>query len=100
MPKHGSNRRSPGALEEKHAAASHRSLEEERKQSRGASTRCARCGSPFACPVDWQRAPADKWRIRFRCGACEHFQQHVLGEPELEQLDRALDTAERQIVAS
>jgi hypothetical protein len=31
---------------------------------------CSGCGSDFLCPIDWEPADENHWRIDARCGAC------------------------------
>jgi hypothetical protein len=31
---------------------------------------CSGCGSDFLCPIHWETADEDHWRIDARCGAC------------------------------
>jgi hypothetical protein len=49
------------------------------------------CGSELVYPLDWWEEGSKHWRIVLRCPECEHHEEGVFTNDQVECLDEALD---------
>ncbi len=52
---------------------------------------CEQCRSRFVCPIEWETADEDHWRITCRCGACGAWHDASLTNDEAAVWDVELD---------
>ena len=53
-------------------------------------TDCGACGRSVVCPIDWETAGQEHWRISFRCGECGARSERVVTNAAAAALDRRL----------
>jgi len=58
------------------------------------------CGSDLVYPVDWAEEGSRHWRIVLRCPECEHVQEDVFPQEQVEEFDDALNQGSRALVNS
>jgi len=75
-------------------------VDDERGLFRRRAVNCGGCGSPFVSPTAWTDASGGRWEVDFRCGACGYREWHVLGDHELEVLERELDQDTSEMLAA
>ena len=59
--------------------------------------RCPDCRQPFVCPMEWETAGEEHWRIQLRCGACEAWREVIVTNDEAREFDLVLDRQCREI---
>jgi hypothetical protein len=57
----------------------------------GGLQRCPDCRQPFVCPMEWETAGEEHWRIQLRCGACETWREVLATNAEAREFDLELD---------
>lgn len=64
----------------------------------GAEARvCPVCGGGLVYPVDWERRSAGTWALRLRCPECETVRGVLMDRAGVEQLNRELYQARREV---
>jgi hypothetical protein len=61
------------------------------------SHRCPDCGRPFVCPIEWETAGDDHWRISTRCGECGAWHEQLLSNEDAKRLDLILNDQTAEI---
>lgn len=59
--------------------------------------RCAACGSPFVCPIEWEADGPDHWLIQLHCGGCDVWRDVRATNAEAKAFDLELDRGLAQI---
>lgn len=59
-------------------------------QSRDLAT-CLECHADYVCPMDWENNEDGTWRVKLRCGECEHRTVGDFDQDTLDRLDITLD---------
>jgi hypothetical protein len=63
----------------------------------GGLQRCPDCRQPFVCPMEWETAGEEHWRIELRCGACGSWREELVTNEEAREFDLVLDRQCAQI---
>jgi hypothetical protein len=53
---------------------------------------CEHCGGAFVCPIEWEPADEESWRITCRCGSCGAWHEAQLTNTQAARWDGALDS--------
>lgn len=69
----------------------------ERTKTARCPLRCDSCDSPLVHPTAYAQIATELWMVDLRCPDCGRCSEAVLGERQLEQLDRELDHAVAEI---
>jgi hypothetical protein len=60
--------------------------------------RCPDCRQPFVCPMEWETAGEEHWRMQLRCGACGAWREVLVTNDEASEFDLVLDRHCAQIL--
>ena len=64
----------------------------------GGLHRCPDCRQPFVCPLEWETAGEEHWRIDLRCGACGAAREVLATNEEANEFDLVLDRQTAEII--